>query len=231
MAYFRRSKNWSHSSAYYSPKSTYVADPADPAEIVRIDAVINDPAFSSLPTNKQEFIKSIKGQAASKKLSDAQIKYLASIEHSLIPVDSSWWDATNPENIHKRKFVVDYYGTTGYYTTIIPKMKVDPTFMPEQGIWDKMWGNAFINARYKRFIDGHKHNIGEVVIGKYTYGGANNGIIQKVDYNYLDGRWHYEILVFNTGRVSTFKDSEVKAVKLPKAEKPAKKPRAKKAQQ
>lgn len=229
MAYFRRSKNWSHSSAF-KPRSTYIPVPADPAEIVRIDAVINDPAFSSLPANKQDFIKSIKGQAASKKLSDAQIKYLASIEKSLVPTDSSWWDATNPENAVKRQYVIAYYGATGYYTTIIPKMKADPAFMPEQGIWDKMWGNKFINARYKRFTDGHKHNIGEIVIGKFTYGGANNGIIQKVEYNYLDGRWQYEILVFNTGRISTFKDSEVKAVKMPKPEKPVKKARSKKVQ-
>lgn len=223
MAYYRRSKNWSHSNAFRT-SAAYTPVPADPAEIVRIDAVINDPAFSSLPTNKQDFIKSIKGQAASKKLSDAQIKYLASIEKDLLPVDNSWWNAADSENIQKRAFVVAYYGATGYYSSVIAKMKVDPTFMPERGIWDKMWGNKFINARYKRFSEGNKHNIGDIVVGKFSYGGASNGIVQKVDYNYLDGRWQYQVLLFETGSVRTYRDDEVKSV-----EKKARKPRSKKA--
>jgi hypothetical protein len=230
MAYYRRSKNWSPSP--YSVGAvldrSYKKEPADPAEIARIDAVINDPAFSSLATNKQDFIKSIKGQAASKKLSDAQIKYLASIEKDLIPADNSWWNAADPENINKRKFVVAYYGATGYYTTIINKMVVDGAFMPERGIWDKMWSNKFINARYKRFVDGNKHNVGDIVIGKYSYGAPYNGIVQNVSYNYHDGRWHYEVLCFDTASARFFKDSEVKAVKQPKAEKAPRKPRSKK---
>lgn len=234
MAYYRRSKNWSHSINHRGGPTTlnysrYTSAPSDPAEIARIDAVINDPSFSLLPSNKQDFINSIKSQAASKKLSDAQISYLASIEKSLLPVDNSWWDDNEAENVKKRQFVIDYYGATGYYSTIIPKMKADPAFMPDRGIWDKMWSNKFINARYKRFIEGNKHNIGDIVIGKFSYGslGPHNGIVQNVSYHYADGRWQYEILVFEAGRVMYFKDSEVKAVKQPK---PAKKARSKKAQ-
>ncbi len=221
---FRRSKNWSHSSAA-SPVNfgPTTAIPADPAEMARIDAVMNNPAFSSLPANKQEFVKSIKGQAGSKALSAAQLNYLASIEKSLVPTDSSWWDASNPDNLSKRQFVIDYYGATGYYSTLIPKMKADSAYMPDQGIWDKMWSNKFINARYKRFIDGHTLNVGDIAIGKYSYGGPHNGIIQGVVYNYLDGRWQYTFLSFD-GRTMTFKDSEIKP-----AEKPARKPRSKKA--
>ncbi len=196
--------------------------PADPAEMARIDAVMNNPAFSSLLANKQDFIKSIKEQAGSKGLSPAQLNYLASIEKSLVTPDNTWWNASNPDNISKRQFVIDYYGATGYYSTLLPKMKADPAFMPEKETWDKMWANKFINARYKRFIDGHTLNVGDIAIGKFSYGGPHNGIIQGVIYNYLDGRWQYTFLSFD-GRTMTFKDSEIKP-----AEKPARKARSKK---
>jgi len=222
MAYYRRSKNWSHSNAF-SSSAAYTPASSDPAEVARIDAVINNPAFSSLFVNKQDFIRSIKGQAASKKLSAAQVNYLASIERDLLPTDNSWWNAADPENIRKRQFAVDYYSSNGYFTTLLPKMKADPAFMPEQGIWDKMWSNKFINARYKRFIEGNKHNIGDIVIAKYSYGPASNGIVQKFDYNYLDGRWQYGILCFETGSIRLFTDTEVKSV-----EKKPRKPRSKK---
>jgi hypothetical protein len=221
MAYYRQSKNWSHSNAVSnSPAYTPVA--ADPAEIVRIDAVINHPAFSSLFTNKQDFIRSIKGQAASKKLSVAQVNYLASIEKDMLPTDNSWWNAADPENISKRQFVVPYYGATGYYTTVVQKMKADPTFMPERGVWEKMWSNKFINARYKRFIEANAHNIGDIVIAN-RYSQASNGIVQKFNYNYLNGRWQYEVLCFETGSVRLFADTEVKP-----AEKKPRKARSKK---
>jgi len=122
--------------------------PADPAEMARIDAVMNNPAFSSLLANKQDFIKSIKEQAGSKGLSPAQLNYLASIEKSLVTPDNTWWNASNPDNISKRQFVIDYYGATGYYSTLLPKMKADPAFMPEKETWDKMWANKFVIYNY-----------------------------------------------------------------------------------
>lgn len=222
MAYYRTSKNWSHSSAYSHPK-TYVSAPADSAEVVRIDAVINNSAFSSLPAGSQEFIKSIEKWAASKKLSPAQLNYLDSIEKDLLPVNNSWWNAADPENIRKRQFAVDYYSSNGYYSTLLPKMKADPTFMPEQGIWDKMWANNFINARYKRFIEGNKLNIGDIAIGKLSYGPPANGIVHSFVYNYLNGRWTYVLIDFADGRNRVFTDAEIKP-----AEKPARKARSKK---
>lgn len=222
MAYYRQPKNWSHSNAVSnSPAYTPVA--ADPAEIVRIDAVINNLAFSSLYTNKQDFIRSIKGQAASKKLSDAQLNYLGSIEKDLLPVNNSWWNAADPENIRKRQFAVEYYSSNGYYSTLLPKMKADPAFMPEQGIWDKMWANNFINARYKRFIEGNKLNIGDIAIGKLSYGPPANGIVHSFVYNYLNGLWTYVLIDFADGRNRVFTDVEIKP-----AEKPARKARSKK---
>jgi hypothetical protein len=218
MAYHRYSR--------YAPgfnSVSYAPAPVDPQETVRIDAVLNNSAFTALPANKQEFIKSIKDQAGKKGLSTAQLNYLASIEKSLAPVDNGWWDDTNPENAVKRQFALHYYAANGYYSLVVAKMKVNPAFIPDKDTWHKMWGNKFINARYKRFIEGPKHTVGQIAIGKYTYGGPNNGIIQKIEFNYYDGRWQYEILLFDAGRVATFKDSEVKA-----AEKPARKARSKK---
>jgi hypothetical protein len=212
-----RNKNWSHSSAIRP-----AAPAAQPAETARIDAVLASPHYSSLPQNKQDFIKSIKEQAGSKGLSDAQLNYLASIEKSLAPVDNSWFNATDSEMVRKREFTKNYYGATGYYSTIVAKMAADSAFVPDKALWDKMWENKFINARYKRFIDGHTLNIGDIAIGKFSYGGPHNGIIQDVTYNYFDGRWQYTFLTFE-GHTMTFKDSEVKP-----AEKKARKPRSKK---
>jgi len=213
-----RSKNWSHSSAIRPASAT-----AQPAEMARIDAVLASPHYSSLPQNKQDFIKSIKEQAGSKGLSDAQLNYLASIEKSLAPVDNSWFNATDSEMVRKREFTKNYYGATGYYSTIVVKMAADSAFVPDKTLWDKMWENKFINARYKRFIEGTKVDIGEIVIAKYSFGSPFNGIVQSITYNYHDGRWHFGILTFETGEVRHFKDSEVKPV-----EKKARKPRSKK---
>ena len=220
MGYYRpyRSKNWSHSSAIRP-----AAPAAQPAEMARIDAVLASPHYSSLPQNKQDFIASIKTQAGSKGLSDAQLKYLASIEKSLVPVDSSWWNATDAEMLRKREFAKNYYAANGYYSTVVMKMAADSAFVPDKALWDKMWENKFINARYKRFIEGNKVDIGEIVIAKYSYGSPFNGIVQTITYNYNDGRWQYGILTFQTGEVRHFKDSEVKPV-----EKKARKPRSKK---
>ena len=213
-----RSKKWSHSSAIRP-----AAPAAQPAEMARIEAVINSPHYSSLPQKMVDFVLSIKQQAASKGLSDAQLKYLSAIEKQLVPVDSSWWNATDAEMLRKREFAKKYYGANGYYSTMVVKMTADPTFVPDKALWDKMWDNKFINARYKRFIEGNKVEIGEIVIAKYSYGPPYNGIVQTIEYSYLDGRWQYGILCFETGSVRMFKDSEVKP-----AEKKARKPRSKK---
>lgn len=213
-----RSKNWSHSSAIRPTPAT-----AQPAEMARIDAVMNSQHYNSLPQKMVDFVLSIKQQATSKGLSDAQLKYLSAVEKQLVPVDSSWWNATDAEMLRKREFAKNYYAANGYYSSVVAKMTADSAFVPEKDIWDKMWENKFINARYKRFIEGNKVEIGEIVIAKYSYGSPFNGIVQTITYNYIDGRWQYGILTFQTGEVRHFKDSEVKPV-----EKKARKPRSKK---
>jgi len=220
MGYYRpyRSKNWSHSSAIRP-----AAAAAQPAEMARIEAIINSPHYSSLPQKMVDFVLSIKQQAASKGLSDAQLKYLSAVEKQLVPVDSSWWNATDAEMLRMLEFAKNYYAANGYYSIIVAKMAADSAFVPDKALWDKMWENKFINARYKRFIEGNKVEIGDIVIAKYSYGAPFNGIAQTIEYNYLDGRWHFGILCFETGSVRMFKDTEVKPV-----EKKARKPRSKK---
>ena len=112
--------------------------------MARIEAVINNPHYSGLTQNKQDFITSIKQQAASKGLSDAQLKYLASIEKSLVPVDSSWWNATDAEMLRQREFAKNYYAANGYYSTIVAKMAADSAFVPDKAMWDKKIGRAHV---------------------------------------------------------------------------------------
>lgn len=200
MAYYGRSKNWSHSVTRGGPTSLYyernTPAPADPAEVARIEAVINNPVFSGLSSNKQDFIKSIHQQAANRKLTDNQINYLVSIEKSLVPSDSSWWNAEDAENIKKRAYAVAHYKATGFYHAVVAKMQADPTFMPDQHVWDKMWANKFINAGFKRHFDGARWSVGNIVQAKRGYYGFKNGIVEKVFWSYNDNNWCYEIMTF-----------------------------------
>ena len=216
MAWPYRSNYYNRRSAAVAPAYSYnvVVDAAPvEAEIERINAVMSSPMFEALPDAKKDFIKSISQQAARKPLSDAQIKYLASIEKGLVPVDSCWWNAEDSDNIKKRQYAIDYYSAMGYWTTIVPKMKADPAYMPTKDTWDRMWENKYINARYGRFCSGSKYQAGEIVTCKYSYGPAKTGIVQSVIYNYNDGQWTYQVVLFESAqRISVFKEPEVKLV-------------------
>lgn len=219
----------------------YAAAPADPAEMVRIDAVLSDAGFSTLiNVAMQDFVKSIKIQAASKKLSDAQIKYLASVEEKLVPVNTSWWDATIPENIAKRAFAIVYYKANCYYQAVVNAMENDAAYMPTSAVWDKMWGNKFVNVAWSRFSAGARFAVAEVVQAKYSYSPAQNGIVQSVQWNHHSRQWQYDVFCFESYKAVNFKETEMKKIKepkapkapkiakAPKAEKPAAKPRKKK---
>lgn len=209
----------------------YAAAPADPAEMVRIDAVLSDAGFSTLiNVAMQDFVKSIKIQAASKKLSDAQVKYLASVEEKLVPVDSSWWDATNPENIAKRAFVVPYYKANGYYHVVVSAMENDAAYMPTSAVWNKMWDNKFVNVAWSRFSAGARFAVAEVAQAKYSYGPLKTGIVQSVEWNNIARQWSYGFISFEAPQPAVFKESEMKKIKAPKIAKVAKAPKAPKAE-
>lgn len=211
MAYYGRSTRWAHTLPY-SARSTYVPAPADPAETVRIEAVINNPAFSSLPANKQEFIKSIHGQAANKKLSVNQINYLASIETSLVPVDNSWWNAEDAECIKKRAYAIAHYKSTGYYLHVVTKMEADPAYMPEKHVWEKMWANVYINAGFKRHFAGARWSVGSLIQAVRGYYGYHNVIVEAVKWSYKDNNWTYEVMSFE-GQKWTVTEPDTKRVK------------------
>jgi hypothetical protein len=218
MAFYHRSKNWAASASkpYYPPA------PAIPAELARIDALLNNPAFTGLKVGSQDFIKSIKLQAASKGLSAAQINYLTGIEKEIRPVDLSWYDTTNSENIAKRAYALVHYKAKGYYGAVIAKMDADPAFMPEQATWDRMWGNVFINAGWKRYSAGSKFSVGQIVNVS-----ARTGLIQKIEWSCEKNHWTCNILEFESGRAfAGWKESDVHAIKEPKV-KPVKIPKVK----
>lgn len=205
------------------------AAPADPADMVRIDAVLSDAGFSTLiNVAMQDFVKSIKIQAASKKLSDAQVKYLASVEEKLVPADSSWWNATNPENIAKRAFTAAYYKANGYYHVVVNAMENDAAYMPNSAVWEKMWDNKYINIAWSRFSIGARFTVAEVAQAKYSFGPLKTGIIQSVVWNHIARQWSYSFISFEAPQPVMFKENEMKKIKAPKAEKPVPKPRKKK---
>jgi hypothetical protein len=208
----------------------YAAAPADPADMVRIDAVLSDAGFSTLiNVAMQDFVKSIKIQAASKKLSDAQVKYLASVEEKLVPADSSWWDATNPENIAKRAFTAAYYKANGYYHVVVNAMENDAAHMPNSAVWEKMWDNKYINIAWSRFTAGARFAIAEVAQGKYSFGPVKTGIVQSVVWNHVARQWCYSFISFESPQPVMIKENEMKKIKAPKVVKVAKAPKAPKA--
>jgi hypothetical protein len=207
------------------------AAPADPADMIRIDAVLSDAGFSTLiNVAMQDFVKSIKIQAASKKLSDAQVKYLASVEEKLVPADSSWWDATNPENIAKRAFTAAYYKANGYYHVVVNATENDAAYMPNSAVWEKMWDNKYINVAWSRFSAGARFAIAEVAQGKYSFGPLKTGIVQSVAWNHIARQWSYSFISFESPQPVMIKENEMKKIKAPKVVKVAKAPKAPKAE-
>ena len=75
-------------------------------------------------------------------------------------------------------------------------MEADSTYMPEKAVWEKMWSNKYINAAFKRWTDGSRFNVGDMVVNKYYsafYGTI--AVIQSV--KWWNNNWHYEALPLN----------------------------------
>ena len=187
--YYRR-KNWSHSSAY-QPATVKVA--ADPADMSRIEAIENDANYATLSEKDRSFVASVKVQAASRGLSEAQKSWLARIEKVLIPVDGSWWNAEEGDNAKKREYAMIHYSATGYYTFEMVRMKGDPAYMPEKSKWDAMWDNKFVNAGFKRWLAGPKHAAGDMVLAKPHGTTHYTCIISNVNWRGGSNKWHYTV--------------------------------------
>ena len=90
--------------------------------------------------------------------------------------------------------------------------------MPEQSVWEKMWSNVFINAGFKRNTAGPRWNAGDIV-GYRAYGAAKNGIMLTSNWSYIANNWTYDFLGFEGLQLTSRKESEFFAIKVPKPEK------------
>ena len=132
-------------------------------------------------------------------LSVAQNSWLERIEKKCAtPLDTNWFDVSIEENQKKRAYVIQHYKATGYYPAVIGRMEADSTYMPEKTVWEKMWSNKFINAAFKRWTDGSRFNVGDMVVNKYypdCYGTI--AVVQEVKWVPLNNKWNYSALPLN----------------------------------
>jgi hypothetical protein len=130
-------------------------------------------------------------------LSVPQNSWLERIEKKCAtPLDTNWFDASVEENQKKRAYAIQHYKATGYYATVIFRMEVDSSYMPEKAVWEKMWSNKFINAAFKRWTDGSRFNVGDMVVNKYfpaCFGTI--AVVQTV--KWFNSNWYYDALPLN----------------------------------
>ena len=197
MSYYRRPFR-----ASYPPNPTPVSGnneiPSIEANKERISKIQNTEGWKALMTPADcAFVESITGWlAGGRNLSAAQDSWLQRIEKKCVPTDTSWYDLADGDLQKKREYAMKHYAETGYYTSVIVLMQGNASYMPEKSVWERMWGNKFINAGFKRWTDGSRFSVGEVVINKYypDYYGTT-GLIHNVTFN--GGAWHYEYMPMN----------------------------------
>jgi hypothetical protein len=195
--------------AYYRSYRYRQAPPATPisgnseipsveANKERISNVKNTEGWQGLMSPADaSFIESITGWLdGGRNLSVAQDSWLQRIEKKCVPIDTSWYDLTDTDLQKKREYAIMHYSAAGFYTPQVARMQADSTYMPEKSVWERMWGNKYVNAGFKRWTDGSRFSVGEVVINKYypDYYGTT-GLIHNVTFK--GGAWHYECLPMN----------------------------------
>lgn len=143
------------------------------------------------------FVQSISGWLEEgRNLTSAQSSWLQRIEKKCAPIDTSWYDLADAEFQKKREFTIIHYLQTGYYGNTIIRMESDASYIPEKATWDKMWGNKYITAAFKRWTEGSRFNVGDMVINKYypVYYGTT-GLIHNVRWS--GGNWQYIMMPIN----------------------------------
>lgn len=193
-----RSRRWSHSVPAYAPTARPAADPAAVATAAsRIAAIEADSGYSSLTERDREFIVSVKGQVANNRVpSDAQASWLARIEKRLVPVDNSYFDASNAEHVAKRAYAIMHYKATGYYSQVVAAMEADAAYIPHVETWERMWANKFINCGFKRYSAGAKYGAGDMVKAK-IFSAKHDAVIVGVKWSCGVNNWVYETLVLS----------------------------------
>ena len=197
MSYYRR-----YGRVTYPPKTTPLSGnneiPSVEANKERISNLKNVEGWQGLISPADAaFIESITGWLdGGRNLSAAQDSWLQRIEKKCVPTDTSWYDLTDTDLQKKREYAIMHYSAAGFYTPQIARMQTDAAYMPEKSVWERMWGNKYVNAGFKRWTDGSRFSVGEVVINKYypAYYGTT-GLIHSVTFK--GGAWHYECLPMN----------------------------------
>lgn len=164
--------------------------------VERIAAIKANPAFEGLSQKHKDFVDSVQKWVQTRPLSVGQEAWVQRIENDLKPVDNSWFDLNDEEFQKKRAYAIKHYKATGYYHVQTSRMEADPNYMPEKGIWDRMWGNKYINAAFRRWTDGARFKVGDMVVSKYypAYYG-NIALVEEVRWN--GSEWLYSALPMN----------------------------------
>lgn len=196
---FYRTRRWSHSVPAYAPTTRAPADPAAVATAAsRIAAIEADSGYATLLTDRdRDFIVSVKGQVANNRVpSDAQASWLARIEKRLIPANHSYFDASNAEHVAKRAYALQHYKATGYYSREVAAMEADAAYVPDFDVWERMWGNKFINAGFKRYSAGAKYGAGDMVKAK-IFSTKHDAVVVVSKWSCTANNWVYELLVLS----------------------------------
>jgi hypothetical protein len=197
VAYYRRPFRTSY-PASPTPISGNSEIPSIEANKERISNLKNVEGWQGLMSPADSaFVESITGWLdGGRNLSAAQDSWLQRIEKKCVPTDTSWYDLTDTDLQKKREYAIMHYNTAGFYVAEVLRMQSNAAYMPEKSVWERMWGNKYINAGFKRWTEGSRFNVGEVVINKYypAYYGTT-GLIHNVTFK--GGAWSYEYLPMN----------------------------------
>jgi hypothetical protein len=169
----------------------------------RIAAIKASAGWSSLSPRHQEFVNSVAAWVKTRPLSVGQESWVERVEKMVAnPVDPAWFDFSNEENQKKRAYAIQHYKVTGFYHVQTTRMEEDATYMPEKEMWDRMWGNKYINAAFKRWTAGARFKIGDMVVNKWHtpyYGKI--AVVEHVSWN--GSGWTYNALPLSPGEYYT----------------------------
>lgn len=197
MSYYRRPFRTSY-PANPTPISGNDAIPSIEANKERISKIQNTEGWQGFLTAADvSFVQSITGWLeGGRNLSVPQDGWLQRIEKKCVPTDTSWYDLADTDLQKKREYAIMHYNTAGFYVAEVLRMQSNAAYMPEKSVWERMWGNKFINAGFKRWTDGSRFNVGDMVVNKYYP--AQFGTIAVVQtVKWWNSNWHYEALPLN----------------------------------
>lgn len=169
----------------------------------RIAAIKASAGWTTLSTRHQEFINSVEKWVEIRPMTIGQESWVERVEKLVAnPVDPNWFDFNNEENQKKRAYAIQHYKSTGYYAAQTSRMESEPTYMPDKEVWERMWGNKYINAAFKRWTAGARFKIGDMVVNKYhTAYYGKIAVVEHVSWN--GSGWTYNALPLSPGEYYT----------------------------